>query len=352
MKNEEYMKELGATAACTIRAGRKTTQDEAAVSILMGDAWFGSIRAIVAAAKYNMEAIYQVKSNHGLYPKQYIEDTLKEAPGGTSIVLQGEHPDGPTLVAVGYRYNSKVTLCFVITKNAGSTKKGKPYEMKFADSHGNVHVRLVDRPAVISDFFEVSNTVDKHNHARQYELALEKKWETRDPMFRLTTSVVGVTCIDTLNISKHHLLFSKLQQKHNAEQWITVDVFAGILTKQLIRKAEYHRKAALEAGSAHKDVVIDAYDEKEDISDMSDTSEKKPSILYYPVTTNKKGKSYTKSRRCVLCKTGLTVAYCSCCEKSYCYSVSGKKHDRNCMLEHLKMMKRKLNRITTRSSTV
>jgi len=120
----------------------------------------------------------------------------------------------------------------------------------------------------------------------------------------------------------------------------------------LIRKAEYHRKAALEAGSAHKDVKIDAYDEKEDISDMSDTSEKKPSILYYPVTTNKKGKSYTKSRRCVLCKTGLTVAYYSCYEKSYCYSVGEKKHDRNCMLEHLKMMKRKLNRITTRSSTV
>lgn len=69
MKNEEYMKELGATAACTIRAGRKTTQDEAAVSILMGDAWFGSVRAAAAAAKYNMEAVYQVKSNHGLYPK-------------------------------------------------------------------------------------------------------------------------------------------------------------------------------------------------------------------------------------------------------------------------------------------
>jgi len=104
-------------------------------------------------------------------------------PGETHIVLEGQYPDGPTLIAIGYQYNLKVTLYFVITKNAGSTKNRKPYEMKFTDSHRNVHVRLVDYPAVILEFFEVSNTVDKYNHARQYELALEKKWETRDPFF-------------------------------------------------------------------------------------------------------------------------------------------------------------------------
>jgi len=141
----------------------------------MGNAWFGSMQAAVAAAKKNMEAVYQVKSNYRLYPKQFIKEALKEAPGGTHIVLEGQHLDSSTLIAIRYWYNSKVTLCFVITKNVGSTKKGKPYEIKFTDSHGNVHVRLVDHPAIILEFFEVSNTVDKHNHTRQYELALEKK---------------------------------------------------------------------------------------------------------------------------------------------------------------------------------
>ena len=47
--------------------------------------------------------------------------------------------------------------------------------MKFLDAHGNVHACLVDRPVVISDFFERSNFVDKYNQACQYELALEKK---------------------------------------------------------------------------------------------------------------------------------------------------------------------------------
>ena len=110
-----------------------------------------------------MEAIYQIKSNHELYPKQFIKDTLNDVPAGTHIVLEGKHPEGADLVAIGYRYNSKVTLCFIIIKNARSTRQGKPYKMKFSDMHGNVHIRLVDRPSVILDFFEVSNCIDKHN---------------------------------------------------------------------------------------------------------------------------------------------------------------------------------------------
>ena len=175
MKEQKYQKDLGATAACTMRLGESTTQDPAARTVLIGDAWFGSVRAATAAWSKNMNAVYQIKSNHGLYPKQYIEETLKDAPGSTHIVLEGKHPEGTELVAIGYRYNSKVTLFFIITKNTGSTRLGKPYKMKFSDTHGNVHVRLVDRPAVISEFFGNSNVVDKHNQARQYELALEKK---------------------------------------------------------------------------------------------------------------------------------------------------------------------------------
>jgi len=177
-----------------------------------------------------MEIVCQIKTNHGLFPKQYIEEALKDAPGGCHIVLEGKHPNGADLVAIGYRYNSKVTLSFVISKNAGSTRKGSPYEMKFSDSHGNVHVRLVDRPSVISEFFERSNAVDKHNQARQYELGLEKKWETRDPYFRLSTTLNGFNVTDAWKLSLHHLLFTKLQKKHNAESSIGIIVFAGMLS--------------------------------------------------------------------------------------------------------------------------
>jgi len=175
----------------------------------MGDAWFDSVKAAAATTEKGMEGIYQVKSNHGLYPKDFIEDLLDKSPGGTHIVIQGTHPDGVELIAVGYRHNSKVTLCFIATKNAGYTREGETYEMKFTDDHENIHVRLISRPALISHFFNSSKCVNKHNQARQYELGLEKKWETCDPYFRLATLFIGVNVVDTWKLNTH-TLFSRL----------------------------------------------------------------------------------------------------------------------------------------------
>ena len=53
---------------------------------------------------------------------EFIEDTLKDAPGRTHVLLEGNHPDDPKLVAIGYCHNSKVTSYFLITKNADSIR--------------------------------------------------------------------------------------------------------------------------------------------------------------------------------------------------------------------------------------
>ena len=90
-----------------------------------------------------------------------------------------------------------------MTDRAGSTTPGTPYKMRFTDEFGNVgklcclfysiheqlfesfnyivihiEIRNVDRPQVILDFFRNLNGVDSHNHARQFELALEKMGNT------------------------------------------------------------------------------------------------------------------------------------------------------------------------------
>ena len=166
MKNQPYHNKLGATVACTMHASEGTTQVKEARTILKEDECFGSVKATVAAMERGMDAVYQIKSNHSLFPKQYIEESLKDALGNCHIVLAGKHPSEADLATIGYRYNSKVTLLFVISKNAGSTRKGSPCEMKFTDVHSNVHVSLVDRPSAISDFFHDSNAVNKHNQAR------------------------------------------------------------------------------------------------------------------------------------------------------------------------------------------
>ena len=94
------------------------------------DAWFGSMKAAVALAKEGYKAVLQVKTGNGLFPKKFIEDTLKDAPGGVWIVLEAIHDNVP-LIAIGYSYSTRTTLLFLATKNAGSTKKGNPYNMKY-----------------------------------------------------------------------------------------------------------------------------------------------------------------------------------------------------------------------------
>ena len=196
---------LGSTAACVLR-GVETTcnfstfpnlpSDTAnSKRLYFGDSWFGSVKATLAVSKAGHHACFMVKTAHSKLPKTYLEETMKDFPGGTWITMETE-VDGVCLVCIGYKYNKKKVLTFVLTKGAGSSKPGEPYEARFPDKFGNVCVRHVARPEVISLYFQVSNKVDLHNQARQYELKLEKKWVTPNPYFRLYTTLIGITVTD------------------------------------------------------------------------------------------------------------------------------------------------------------
>ena len=109
---------------------------------------FGLVRVAAEAAERNVEAIFQIKSNCSLFPKQFIRDTLKDILDSTNITLQGKHSDRTDLVVIYCRCNSVVTLYFVIKMNAESTRKGKPCE---------ISARLVNRLSLISNFFSDLN---------------------------------------------------------------------------------------------------------------------------------------------------------------------------------------------------
>ena len=90
MKEKRLQRELGATAACTVRLTEICHQEQySSKDLVMGDAWFGSVKAATELAKRNSAAFLQVKTNHKLFPKDYINDALEDAPGGTHIVLKG-----------------------------------------------------------------------------------------------------------------------------------------------------------------------------------------------------------------------------------------------------------------------
>jgi hypothetical protein len=55
-------------------------------------------------------------------------------------------------------------LCFVATKNSGSTLPREPYQARFIDDFQSLLSRPVDQPEIISAYFNRSNGIDKHNH--------------------------------------------------------------------------------------------------------------------------------------------------------------------------------------------
>jgi len=89
-----------------------------------------------------------------------------------------------------------------MTTKAGRTTPGNPYVMRFTDGFGNLCTRDIERPDVISTFFHDSNVID--TQCRQANLALEKKWLTKDAYFRLTTSLLGINVVDTYKLEDFH----------------------------------------------------------------------------------------------------------------------------------------------------
>jgi hypothetical protein len=73
---------------------------------------------------------------------------------------------------------------------------GVPYVMRYTDGYGNLCTRDVEHPDVISTFFQDLNVIDAHNQCCQHNLALEKKWLTKDAYFRLATMLVGINMVD------------------------------------------------------------------------------------------------------------------------------------------------------------
>lgn len=95
--------------------------------------------------------------------------------------------------------------CFNVSLSTRcSTKQDpdRPYVAKFPDKFGNLRCHKIPRSAVISTYFEKSNFIDSLNHMHQHELGLEKKWIVKvaeySPWFRIDTTVIGMSLVDTM----------------------------------------------------------------------------------------------------------------------------------------------------------
>jgi hypothetical protein len=282
MRKLPFTSQVGVTAACSLRLllgaahsgqatkERKLLKEEGRRHLVIADSWFGSVKLAEAckllrkagpgetaifdghlladktAPVQGHEIIAAVKTNSGWFPKKQIEDKMSKWPSGSYLVMETTAPrTAVKLVAVGYKYNARKVLCFVLTKDAASTIPGSPYKAKYPDQYGNVRERLVERPEAVGAYFDRSNAIDNHNHLRQHLLGLEKYWKTPNPWARNCFSIVGMTAIDCMLALRHRLpgLYEKL----------TVEEFAD----RLAYDCYYNGFQRRVVGSGQDDIVAD-----------------------------------------------------------------------------------------------
>ena len=103
-------------------------------SHVRGDSWFSSVRTAPQCAARGIHYVGAVKQAHSGFPKDYLYNKLKDMPGGTQLAMEGVHSEsGQKLLAIGYKYSTRKVLFYIATPEAGSTRPGKPYEMKYTD---------------------------------------------------------------------------------------------------------------------------------------------------------------------------------------------------------------------------
>jgi hypothetical protein len=88
MKGSRHNASMGATAGCTLRLLEDTATGQPCKGI-KADAWFGSVVAASQLAVRGFEAVLQIKTNSGFYPKAFITEQLKNAPGGGQDCNEG-----------------------------------------------------------------------------------------------------------------------------------------------------------------------------------------------------------------------------------------------------------------------
>jgi hypothetical protein len=252
-----------------------------------------------------------------------------------------------------------------MTPNAGSTKSGTPYIMKYTDDFRNLCSREVDHPSVISHFFGDYNTIiDSHNQARQANAALEKTWLTMDPWFRLTTTLIGINVTDAWKLASFHGIINF--SKKDPEKMITITRFAGVLGWQLIhnastltQSASISRFACFNTSDVNCPLVSvsippnskcsslscsDVPDDIVPICSIADANGLMHLMVKLPLKKDSGGHNRTLARMCKLCKAKNIphdiIFYCYTCGLSANYCSPDDKHDQDCFLLHVKAIKR------------
>ena len=164
-----------------------------------GDAWFGSIPAVVELKKkFNIFSTFIFKQNIQYCPKQVLHRVLSvrhpRYPAGHHVVMKATI-SGVELFILAYAYSNQ-GITYMVSSCGTTIAHEKAYRGNFTDEYGNVTFKELPRPCVAHFLYELLPLIDNHNKDRQSLLALEDCWPTKNPWFRLVTTLVGMSVVD------------------------------------------------------------------------------------------------------------------------------------------------------------
>ena len=185
-----------------------------------GDAYFGSVQSCVELKKrLDVFSTFVVKHNKRFFPMEILHTILGarhgDKPAGHWVVATAVI-SSVKVIAIAYAWSQKGVSYFI--SSCGKTKPSDhKYESKFEDEWGNVNFKTILRPEIIHFLCECCPLIDEHNKARQAVLALEKRWEMRNPWFRLITTVTGMCVVDMYRIYRYSVLKVEAQKQHEVD---------------------------------------------------------------------------------------------------------------------------------------
>jgi len=165
-----------------------------------GDAWFGSIPCVVELMKkLGVYSTFIIKQNVQYCPLQVIQRIMQTRNkqgrrAGRHVVMKAT-VSGVDLFLLAYAWSNK-RAAYIVSSCGTTVQHEIPYRSKFTDEYGNVTFKEIPRPSIAHFYFELCPLIDNHNKDRQGVLALEDCWPTKNPWFRLMTTMIGMSVVD------------------------------------------------------------------------------------------------------------------------------------------------------------
>jgi hypothetical protein len=165
-----------------------------------GDAWFGSVPcAVELKNKLGVFSTFIIKQNIQYCPLQVIQQVMQARNtdghrAGRHVVMKATI-SGVDLFLLAYAWSNQ-RAAYIVSLCGTTVWHETPYRTHFTDDYGNVTFKEIPRPSIAHFYFELCPLIDNHNKDRQGILGLEDCWPTKNPWFRLVTTMIGMSVVD------------------------------------------------------------------------------------------------------------------------------------------------------------